>query len=224
MIPTKRVYLGRYVYKHFLKGLDFNVTYSEFPHFWLLFIEPNKATKCAVTCVVCPESGWLFTFLIGNVSTGVITWSELRCSGCVESGKNVAAAPLSKTATAAAADKTRFAKLPLDRMLRNRFPWKMCRRRSAMWPPYSLWRNLSTAACCPCDCSLISETIRRDRASPLLSQVMFIFPGGTKQLLKQCWLITIKVPRHSSQPSISKSRLSTDDLKYKSNLLGDQRL
>ena len=62
--------------------------------------------KGAVTCAVCPESAWLVTFLIGNVSTGVVTWSALRCGASGESGKKVAAAPLSKTATAAAAAKT----------------------------------------------------------------------------------------------------------------------
>ena len=65
----------------------------------------------AVTCAVCPESAWLVdlrsvTFLIGNVSTGVVTWSALRCGASGESGKKVAAAPLSKTAAAAAAAKT----------------------------------------------------------------------------------------------------------------------
>ena len=62
--------------------------------------------KGAVTCAVCPESAWLVTFLIGNVSTGVVTWSALRCGASGESGKKVAAAPLSKTAAAAAAAKT----------------------------------------------------------------------------------------------------------------------
>ena len=51
--------------------------------------------KGAVTCAVCPESAWLVTFLIGNVSTGVVTWSALRCGASGESGKKVAAAPLS---------------------------------------------------------------------------------------------------------------------------------
>ena len=60
----------------------------------------------AVTCAVCPESAWLVTFLIGNVSTGVVTWRALRCGASGESGKKVAAAPLSKTAAAAAAAKT----------------------------------------------------------------------------------------------------------------------
>ena len=110
--------------------------------------------KGAVTCAVCPESAWLVTFLIGNVSTGVVTWSALRCGASGESGKNVAAAPLSKTAAAAAAAKTWFAKHPLDYMLHNRFPWKRSGRRSSMWPPYSLRRNLSAAACRPCDRSL----------------------------------------------------------------------
>ena len=110
--------------------------------------------KGAVTCAVCPESAWLVTFLIGNVSTGVVTWSALRCGASGESGKKVAAAPLSKTAAAAAAAETWFAKLPLDYMLHNRFPWKRSGRRSSMWPPYSLRRNLSAAACRPCDRSL----------------------------------------------------------------------
>ena len=93
--------------------------------------------KGAVTCAVCPESAWLVTFLIGNVSTGVVTWSALRCGASGESGKKVAAAPLSKTAAAAAAAKTWFAKLPLDYMLHNRFPWKRSGRRSSMWPSYN---------------------------------------------------------------------------------------
>ena len=59
--------------------------------------------KGADTCAVCPESAWLVTFLIGNVSTGVVTWSALRCGASGESGKKVAAAPLSKIAAAAAA-------------------------------------------------------------------------------------------------------------------------
>ena len=88
--------------------------------------------KGAVTCAVCPESAWLVTFLIGNVSTGVVTWSALRCGASGESGKKVAAAPLSKTAAAAAAAKTGFAKHPLDYMLHNRFPWKQSGRRSSM--------------------------------------------------------------------------------------------
>ena len=111
--------------------------------------------KGAVTCAVCPESAWLVTFLIGNVSTGVVTWSALRCGASGESGKKVAAAPLSKTAAAAAAAKTWFAKHPVDYMLHNRFPWKRSGRRSSMWPPYSLRRNLSAAACRPCDRSLM---------------------------------------------------------------------
>ena len=88
-------------------------------------------SKGAVTCAVCPESAWLVTFLI--VSTGVVTWSALRCGGSGESGKKVAAAPLSKTAAAAAAAETWFAKHPLDYMLHNRFPWKRSGRRSSMW-------------------------------------------------------------------------------------------
>ena len=68
--------------------------------------------------------------------------------------QKVAAAPLSKTAAAAAAAKAWFVKHPLDYMLHNRFPWKRSGRRSSMWPPYSLWRNLSAAACRPCDRSL----------------------------------------------------------------------
>ena len=40
--------------------------------------------------------------------------------------------PLSKTVAAAAAAEPWFAKLPLDYMLYNRFPWKWCSRRSAM--------------------------------------------------------------------------------------------
>ena len=111
----------------------------------------------AVTCAVCPASAWLVTFLIGSVSTGVVTWSALRCGASGESGKKVAAAPLSKTAAATAAAKTWFAKHPLDYMLHNRFPWKRSGRSSSMWPPYSLRRNLSAAACRPCDRSLMSH-------------------------------------------------------------------
>ena len=82
-------------------------------------------------------------------------WSHgVHCGASGESGKKVAAAPLSKTAAAAAAAKTWFAKHPLDYMLHNRFPWKRSGRRSSMWPPYSLRRNLSAAACRPCDRSL----------------------------------------------------------------------
>ena len=113
------------------------------------------APKGAVTCAVCPESAWLVTFLIDDVSTGVVTRSALRCGASGESGKKVAAAPLSKTAAAAAAAKTWFAKQPLDYMIHNRFPWKRSGRRSSMWPPYSLRRNSSAAACRPCDRSLI---------------------------------------------------------------------
>ena len=115
------------------------------------YIPNYLLSKGAVTCAVW--SAWLVTFLIGNVSTGV-TWSALRCAASGESGKKVAAAPLSKTAAAADAAKTWFAKQPLDYMLHNRFPWKRSGRRSSMWPPYSLRRNLSTAACRPCDRSL----------------------------------------------------------------------
>ena len=67
--------------------------------------------------------------------------------------------PLSKSAAAAAAAKPWFAKLPLDYMLHNTFPWKRCSRRSAIWQLFSLWRNLSTAACRPCDRSLILLTV-----------------------------------------------------------------
>ena len=122
----------------------------------------RRASKGAVTCAVCPESAWLVTFLIGNVSTGVVTWSALRCGASGESGKKVAAAPLSKTAAAAAAAETWFAKLPLEYMLHNRFPWKRSGRRSSMWPPYSLRRNLSAAACRPCDRSLTRKKLPFD--------------------------------------------------------------
>ena len=47
----------------------------------------NHWTKGAVTCAVCPESAWLVTFLIGNVSTGVVTLCALRCGAYDESGK-----------------------------------------------------------------------------------------------------------------------------------------
>ena len=120
----------------------------------VLLLVSILTSKGAVTCAVCPASAWLVTFLIGSVSTGVVTWSALRCGASGESGKKVAAAPLSKTAAAAAAAKTWFAKHPLDYMLHNRFPWKRSGRRSSMWPPYSLRRNLSAAACRPCDRSL----------------------------------------------------------------------
>ena len=76
---------------------------SNFSETCKLHWNPDKG---AVTCAVCPESAWLVTFLIGNVSTGVVTWSALRCGSSGESGKKVAAAPLSKTAAAAAAAKT----------------------------------------------------------------------------------------------------------------------
>ena len=79
------------------------------PRHWREFTDEfpsQRASKGAVTCAVCPESAWLVTFLIGNVSTGVVTWSALRCGASGESGKKVAAAPLSKTAAAAAAAKT----------------------------------------------------------------------------------------------------------------------
>ena len=126
--------------------------------------------KGAVTCAVCPESAWLVTFLIGNVSTGVVTWSALRCGASGESGKKVAAAPLSKTAAAAAAAKTWFAKHPLDYMLHNRFPWKRSGRRSSMWPPYTLRRNLSAAACRPCD---RSSTVPGREAAFLVARQRF---------------------------------------------------
>ena len=120
------------------------------------------ASKGAVTCAVCPESAWLVTFLIGNVSTGVVTWSALGCGASGESGKKVVAAPLSKTAAAAAAAKTWLAKHPLDYMLHNRFPWKRSGRRSSMWPPYSLRWNLSAAACRPCDRSFTRKMFQFD--------------------------------------------------------------
>ena len=56
--------------------------------------------------------------------------------------KKVAADSLSKTAAVVAAAQTWFAKPPLDYMLHNTYPWKRCGRRSSMWPPYSLRRNL----------------------------------------------------------------------------------
>ena len=107
----------------------------------------------------------LLHFWFGNVSTGVVTWSALRCGASGESGKKVAAAPLSKTAAAAAAAKTWFAKHPLDYMLHNRFPWKRSGRRSSMWPPYSLRWNLSAAACRLCDRSLMGLRYRLIRAT-----------------------------------------------------------
>ena len=83
---------------------------------------------------------WLVTF-----QQEWVTWSALRCGASGESGRKVAAAPLSKTAAAAASAKTWFVKHPLDYMLHNRFLWKRSGRRSSMWPPYSLRRNLSAA-------------------------------------------------------------------------------
>ena len=144
----------------------------------------------AVTCAVCPESAWLVTFLIGNVSTGVVTWSALRCSASGESGKKVAAAPLSKTAAAAAAAKTWFVKHPLDYMLHNRFPWKRSSRRSSMWPPYSLRRNLSAAACRPCDRSLTQDLLMFYKST--LVQVMAWYCQVTSHYLSQ-YLICICV-------------------------------
>ena len=88
-------------------------------------------------------------------------WSRGVHCGAVRpanQAKKVAAAPLSKTAAAAAAAKTWFAKHPLNHMLHNRFPWKRSGRRSSMWPPYSLRRNLSAAAYRPCDRSLKAAT------------------------------------------------------------------
>ena len=83
-------------------------------------------------------------------------WSrEVHCGRCVRRIRQKSCRSTAvKTAAAAAAAKTRFAKHPLDYMLHNRFPWKRSGRRSSMWPPYSLRRNLSAAACRPCDRSL----------------------------------------------------------------------
>ena len=81
-------------------------------------------------------------------------WSHgVHCGAVLPANqaKKVAAAPLSKTAAAATAAKTWFANHPLDYMLHNRFPWKLSGRRSSMWPPYYLRRNLSAAACRPRD-------------------------------------------------------------------------
>ena len=99
--------------------------------------------------MACTLHFWLVTFQR--------EWSHVVHCGAVRpanQAKNVAAALLSKTAAAAAAAKTWFAKHPLDYMLHNRFPWKRSGCRSSMWPPYSLRRNLSAAACRPCDRSL----------------------------------------------------------------------
>ena len=129
-------------------------TVSQFnPDKPLLFFKYHLV-KGAVTRAVCPESAWLVTFFIGNVSTGVVIWSSLRCGASDESGKKVAAAPLSKTAAAAAAAKTWFAKHQLNYMLHDRFPWKRSGRHSSICQPYSLRLNLSAAACRPCDRSL----------------------------------------------------------------------
>ena len=134
--------------------------------------------KGAVTCAVCPESAWLVTFLIRNVSTGVVTWSALRCGASGESGKKVTAAPLSKTAAAAAAAKTWFAKHPVDYMLHNRFPWKRSGRRSSMWPPYSLRRNLSAAACRPCDRSFTGPL--HGEFTALMFSLIYVWTNGSR--------------------------------------------
>ena len=66
--------------------------------FWLR-IPGNSACprdKGTVTCSVCPESAWVVTFFIGNVSTGVVTWSALRCGACGESGKKSCRRPAFK--------------------------------------------------------------------------------------------------------------------------------
>ena len=142
----------------------------------------------AVTCAVCPESAWLVTFLIGNVSTGVVTWSALRCGASGESGKKVAAAPLSKTAAAAAAAKTWFAKHPVDYILHNRFPWKRSGRRSSMWPPYSLRRNLSAAACRPCDRSLTRPAMAGCMSDAAMCQWMEISNAFYSIRMSKYWL------------------------------------
>ena len=83
-------------------------------------------------------------------------WSHwLHCGASGESGRKVAADPLSKTAAATAVAETWLAKLLIDYMPHNTYPWKRCGRRCSVWPPYSLRRNLSAAACRPCDHSLI---------------------------------------------------------------------
>ena len=64
-----------------------------------------------------------------NVSKEGATWSALRWGACGETGR-------------------KLPQLPIDYMLQNAFP---CGRRSAMWPPFSLRRNLSAATCRPCD-------------------------------------------------------------------------
>ena len=86
--------------------------------------------KGAVTCGLFGiRMAWYI--LIGNVSTGVITWSALWFGASSDSGKKVAVDPLSKTAAAAAVAKTRFVKFPLDYMLHNTSPWKPCVFRSS---------------------------------------------------------------------------------------------
>ena len=61
----------------------------------------------------CPESNSLFvTFVIGKVSKGMVSMVAQRC-GVANPEKN-ASDQVSKTATAAAASKTWFAKLPSD--------------------------------------------------------------------------------------------------------------
>ena len=47
---------------------------------------------------VCPESKRLVHIFIGNVSTGVVTWSALLCGACSESGQKVATNTQTKTA------------------------------------------------------------------------------------------------------------------------------
>ena len=85
----------------------------------------TKSQKGAVTYAVCPESAWLVTFLIGNDSTGVVTWSAPLCGACGISGKKC------------------WRRSALDCILHNMSPRKRCGRRSAMWPPCSLRRNVS---------------------------------------------------------------------------------
>ena len=62
----------------------------------------------------CPESNsWcVITFVIGKVSTGMVSRGAQWCGVANRKKKNNASDPVSKTATATAASKTWFAKLP----------------------------------------------------------------------------------------------------------------
>ena len=113
-----------------------------------------RLNKGAATCAVGPESAWLLTFWLVAFQQ---VWSHGVHCGAVRpanQAKKMSQTRCEKTATAAPAAEAWFAKLPLDYMLHNTHPWKWCGRRSSMWRPYSLWRNLPPAACRLCDHSL----------------------------------------------------------------------